>query len=473
MGDYIKKIRTTTGDKQIDYTALANLPISDKTLSKVGEFADAAAVGVLKQDLDVLNQGGLVMKDTVISKNVQDWLDAHPEITTTVQDGSLTEQKIQPDFLKKIKKDYVTPEMFGAVGDENIDDTLAIQQACDYATKNHMKLVMSKNYKITNTIIISVSRFVIDATSSKIIYTGTEHAFKITKSSDVYICFGYVFAQNGSCIEFFSKDASNFVQYINLYFLNFKAKNNCITFSVSQLGGWTTEIRIHDGMFSAGMYGVYADANGRDAINGIRLYNVGVEGVKTGFYLANGVQCWDIITPRCSENFERVFETVGNVIRINFICSSIYYFERDTFSNETKNFNIIAPCANNSQMVLANVGMVDGCVLVKSDYGYLNASYNSLGEFYDIGSEKEYQKRVAKYIYCGGPVRSLKLSKEMGRINGQNEFHLFFYNDTTVPFKIIDANGSVIYDKTVSSVKLDFIWFNEVGWKCFKVFEDN
>ena len=41
------------------------------------------------------------MKDTVISKNVQDWLDAHPEITTTVQDGSLTEQKIQPDFLKE------------------------------------------------------------------------------------------------------------------------------------------------------------------------------------------------------------------------------------------------------------------------------------------------------------------------------------------------------------------------------------
>ena len=121
--------------------------------------------------------------------------------------------------------------------------------------------------------------------------------------------------------------------------MNFKAKNNCITFSVSQLGGWTTEIRIHDGCFSAGMYGVYADAKGRDAINGIRLYNVGVEGVKTGFYLANGVQCWDIITPRCSENFERVFETVGNVIRINFICSLIYYFESsNTFSERDKKF---------------------------------------------------------------------------------------------------------------------------------------
>lgn len=30
MGDYIKKIRTKDGDKQIDYEALANLPPEEK-----------------------------------------------------------------------------------------------------------------------------------------------------------------------------------------------------------------------------------------------------------------------------------------------------------------------------------------------------------------------------------------------------------------------------------------------------------
>lgn len=45
MNDYIKRIRTETGDKQIDYTALANLPVSDKTLSVRGEFADAKETG--------------------------------------------------------------------------------------------------------------------------------------------------------------------------------------------------------------------------------------------------------------------------------------------------------------------------------------------------------------------------------------------------------------------------------------------
>lgn len=53
MADYVTKIRTEAGDKQIDYEALANLPQSDATLTKSGEFADAKSVGdALKQKAD-------------------------------------------------------------------------------------------------------------------------------------------------------------------------------------------------------------------------------------------------------------------------------------------------------------------------------------------------------------------------------------------------------------------------------------
>jgi hypothetical protein len=45
MPQYITKIRTESGDLQIDYNALANLPSADSTLSKFGMFADAQAVG--------------------------------------------------------------------------------------------------------------------------------------------------------------------------------------------------------------------------------------------------------------------------------------------------------------------------------------------------------------------------------------------------------------------------------------------
>lgn len=43
--EYISKIRTANGDMEIDYTALANKPVSDKTLSNEGNFADAKATG--------------------------------------------------------------------------------------------------------------------------------------------------------------------------------------------------------------------------------------------------------------------------------------------------------------------------------------------------------------------------------------------------------------------------------------------
>ena len=45
MAEYIKRIRTESGDLQIDYQALANLPQSDETLSAQGSFADAKATG--------------------------------------------------------------------------------------------------------------------------------------------------------------------------------------------------------------------------------------------------------------------------------------------------------------------------------------------------------------------------------------------------------------------------------------------
>lgn len=45
MNQYVTKIRTESGDLQIDYRALANLPTPDPTLTVSGGFADAKATG--------------------------------------------------------------------------------------------------------------------------------------------------------------------------------------------------------------------------------------------------------------------------------------------------------------------------------------------------------------------------------------------------------------------------------------------
>lgn len=59
-----------------------------------------------------------------IQKQVDDYLNRHPEATTTVQDGSLTLTKFKNGEIP-----FVTPEQFGAIGDGVADDTNAIKEA--------------------------------------------------------------------------------------------------------------------------------------------------------------------------------------------------------------------------------------------------------------------------------------------------------------------------------------------------------
>lgn len=86
--------------------------------------------------------------DEQTANAISSWLSAHPEATTTVQDGSLTEVKFSESLKLKTINYYVTPEMFGAVGDGVGDDSNAIQ----YAINSGEKVILTKTYRITNTI---------------------------------------------------------------------------------------------------------------------------------------------------------------------------------------------------------------------------------------------------------------------------------------------------------------------------------
>lgn len=97
------------------------------------DFIDIVVLKIQSQDAHINEQTAIIneavdyMKTNLsntIDTMVDEWLTEHPEATTTVLNNSLTIDKMVIGTLG-----YVTPQMFGAVGDGIHDDTAAISQA--------------------------------------------------------------------------------------------------------------------------------------------------------------------------------------------------------------------------------------------------------------------------------------------------------------------------------------------------------
>lgn len=94
--------------------------------------------GVARLDIEAID--GVIAGD--IAPAVIDWLDEHPEATTTVQNGAITKAKINTAFLPEIENAYVTPEMFGAVGDGTTDDSNSFKDAIEYCFLNNISVLL-------------------------------------------------------------------------------------------------------------------------------------------------------------------------------------------------------------------------------------------------------------------------------------------------------------------------------------------
>lgn len=134
-------------------------------------------------------------------EQVEDWLNKHPEATTTVQDDSITEVKIKSSFLPYVKKDYVIPEMFGAAGDGITDDTDAIQKALD---NSECLIFLNKTYIVSSTLYIKNPITIRGLTSSPykrptIRYKGETGNLTILKISDVLFSMFDVCIDGNSC----------------------------------------------------------------------------------------------------------------------------------------------------------------------------------------------------------------------------------------------------------------------------------
>lgn len=111
--------------------------------------------------------------DEQTNSAVMNWLDEHPEVTTTVQDGSLEEVKFTESLKMKTIKDCITPQMFGAKGDGVTDDTQSIQKAIEFCGNNKNVLyIPSGVYIISNTLVLSKSIAIVGSSVHRDILSG-------------------------------------------------------------------------------------------------------------------------------------------------------------------------------------------------------------------------------------------------------------------------------------------------------------
>lgn len=107
-GEQVQREITATADQTkqaIDEKAKAALVSIPEDYTELSE-----SVGQLKEDIDNLNQGGLNLKEDFIGRQVDNWLSEHPEATTTVQDGSINEDKFTNALRKKKANYYISVE---------------------------------------------------------------------------------------------------------------------------------------------------------------------------------------------------------------------------------------------------------------------------------------------------------------------------------------------------------------------------
>lgn len=256
--------------------------------------------------------------DEQVNEAVSNWLAEHPEATTTVQDESITAVKIDNSFLQEIKNGYVTPEMFGAVGDGVTDDYNAISDAINNE-EGKCVYFSNKTYLTSQSISLTKNTIINDGIIN---YTGEGYALILAPSSGIdgaYYSLGKIIALNGNCLKLDSTSA--WMQYLTFDFLRLvcSATGNSVYAKVVG-NNWINEIRFLNGRFYGAMNGVYIDHSEKASA----LYTshwtfdkVGFEGVTNGLNIPDKVLRTSFTNCRAEESLTNVVFSRANTFLIN------------------------------------------------------------------------------------------------------------------------------------------------------------
>ena len=192
-----------------------------------------------------------------IQNYVYQWLDEHPEATTTVQDGSLTINKFVQGALE-----YVTPTMFGAVGDGLTDDYEKLQAMFDTG----LPVLMSDKVYCTSEELVYNGNYI----------SGTGTIKSINALERVLRCTNDYISIEGLKVD------CNDLSAMGIYCIGSKICNiqNC---EVENTENATIGRRACAGIYTTGYYETYIANN--------RLENINRTNIDSGVISSCGINC--------------------------------------------------------------------------------------------------------------------------------------------------------------------------------------
>lgn len=362
--------------------------------------------------------------DEQTNNAVTSWLNEHPEATTTVQDGSIEEIKINKKFLPWIKKDYVTPEMFGAKCDGVTDDTIALQKAI-----NTKKLVIlnAGTYYISGSINVPNNTCIIGSINTNYDFNGGS-IIKVEEAS------------NGSCFNIgltdtriFSVTFSNFTILSENSDRNNQNKNNTkiaikcicgtdlILNNICIIGFGGTALYLKDA-FDCYYNNCSFILNG--SINSPCIYMTG-ESDNTNAQHFNS----------CRVEHSPFMIKMDKAVNNEFVNCK---FEISYNENEINNDGVIQLLSN-----LVHGNVFNSCLFV------------SVSKCYILYTSEDNGNIINSSVFDGGGYY-IKMNTSYNNIISNNVFRMCLEKS----INIINANGSIISNNNLTLSESNAIWLN-------------
>jgi hypothetical protein len=209
----------------------AALP-ADEVSTTVDSSSTDSEIPTSKAVYNAIADALLGSAGTIAEGIIDDWLDDHPEATTTVQDGAVTEAKLHSDLKKKVVNNYLTPQMYGAVCDGTTDDSTALQSCITAASTNDLPVYVTKSLLINSDITVPSNVRISgirnnEATPYILIGAGCSTAFTFNGVRNIVEDIGFKSATGAyasiNCLDFQGNSSNNIdsvVDNVVIAFLN-------------------------------------------------------------------------------------------------------------------------------------------------------------------------------------------------------------------------------------------------------------